>query len=238
MKIRRLTPKGIDLFRQFLSRAKEYPETPVPRDYLLHEETSATFKYPIDIEDQAITTRYEAGLLLHHLLGPVNDPQLDFDDGLWAWLSLFFFDQLCPVAGKTRKISDPSTLIPDSSNHQRYYRHLLAGPYFIFRTYQDNPEDAMVLLCQPVHTPGAVVEELASRLEIVTNRDFITMCTRLYYMRDFGCLKKGSGGKGAGSARRLAKNIREQLEVTWDLQSVGVDRLIELLPAEFSKFRN
>ena len=237
MKIRRLNQKGMELFANFISNAKADGKLQTPVGYLTNDETSEPFSPPIEIENRDIRSRLLAGKYLHELLGQVTDTNVDTDERLWAWLSLYFFDQLCPVSNGKRKISDISTLIPDPHNHQRYYRHLLAGPFFVYRLYDDDPDIALALLCQPIETPGAVVEEVVSRQELVTNRDFVSLITRLYYDPETNGLRRGSGGKGGGSARRLAKNINEQLERTWDLKSVGTDRFLDLLPDEFDRFK-
>jgi len=237
MNIRRLNTNGIKLFSDFIREAKQNSKTPVPTDYLTNDELSEPFLPQIDIRNRDVSTRLLAGHYLYELLGNVTESNVDTDEGLWAWLSLFFFDQVCPVVAAKRKISNIATLIPDPHNHQRYYRHLLAGPFFIYRLYHDNPGRAMSILCQPTETPGAVVEEIASRQELVRNCDFIQLVTRLYYDPKTKSLRRGSGGKSGGSARRLAKNIHEQLELTWDLKSVGADALIDLLPGEFDKFK-
>lgn len=238
MKIRRLNENGMKLFAEFIHDAKQDSRLQAPLGYLTGDETSEPFTLPIDIEIKDIGSRRLAGSYLHQLLGGVNETNVDMDEGLWSWLSLYFFEQLCPLNNGKRKISDLTTLIPDPHNHQRYYRHLLAGPFFIYRLYADDPDMALSLLCQPIETPGAVVEEVASRQELVTNRDFVSLLTRLYYDAETNSLRRGSGGKGGGSARRLAKNVHEQLECTWDLKSVGPDRFLELLPNEFGRFKS
>jgi hypothetical protein len=43
-----------------------------------------------------------------------------------------------------------------------------------------NPHRALGLLCRPLDSPGDVVEQLASRQELVTNRGIIELATRLY----------------------------------------------------------
>jgi hypothetical protein len=72
--------------------------------------------------------------------------------------------------GGHRKPGERARHIPDATNFLRYYRHLLAGPWRTYRTHRDDPGRARVVLCQPLHTPGDLVEQLASRQELVTNR--------------------------------------------------------------------
>jgi hypothetical protein len=84
---------------------------------------------------------------------------------------------------------------------------------------------------------GDVVEQLASRQEIVTNKAIVGAATKLYYDRVTGAPRRGAGGKGAGSARRLA-DIINQLDLTWDLYAMSENDLIARLPAEFDRFKS
>src|SRR5262249_11852361 len=155
------------------------------------------------------------------------------DTGLWAWLALFYFEQLCPkTAHGQRKPGELARWIPEVTNYQRYYRHLLAGPYRIYRAHRDNPQRAMALLCNPLDRPGDIVEQLASRQEIVTNRAIVESATRLYMDAATARPRRGAGGKGAGSARRLA-DVLNQFDITWDFYAMDSVNLLSLLPKEF-----
>ena len=104
------------------------------------------------------------------------------------------------------------------------------------RTHRDTPERALAVLCQPLHKPGDIVEQLASRQELVTNRAFIAAATRLYVDSTTQQPRSGSGGKSRGAPRRLA-DFCNQLDVTWDLYAMEADELIDKLPKEFDRFR-
>jgi hypothetical protein len=126
--------------------------------------------------------------------------------------------------------------IPEVNNFQRYYRHLLAGPYRIFRAHRDDPERALALLCGPLDKPGDIVEQLASRQEIVTNKAIMLGATRLYIDPATRKPRRGAGGRSGGSPRRLA-DVLKQFDVTWDLYAMTADNLLGLLPSEFDRFR-
>ena len=146
-------------------------------------------------------------------------------------------DPVCPADGHGhRKPGETARHIPDAANFQRYYRHLLAGPWRIVRTHRDAPDRALAVLCQPLHKPGDIVEQLASRQELVTNRAFIAAATRLYVDATTQQPRSGSGGKTRGAPRRLA-DFCNQLDVTWDLYAMEAGELIEKLPKEFDRFR-
>jgi len=58
----------------------------------------------------------------------------------------------------------------------------------------------------------------------------------LYFDPSTGKLKRGAGGKGGGRPRRLAK-VRQQFDVTWEIEELGHDRILALLPSEFERFK-
>jgi hypothetical protein len=94
----------------------------------------------------------------------------------------------------------------------------------------------MALLGGPLDRPGEIVEQFASRQEIVTNQAVIQSTTDLYWDHASNKPKRGAGGKGAGSPRRLA-DVLKQFDVTWDLYAMKAGSLTDLLPKEFNKFR-
>jgi len=91
-------------------------------------------------------------------------------------------------------------------------------------------------LCQPLHTPGDLVEQLASRQELVTNQAFMSAATALYVDAATQQPKRGARGKTRGTARRLA-DICNQLDVTWDLYAMNAGELLGKLPREFQRFQ-
>lgn len=80
-----------------------------------------------------------------------------------------------------------------------------------------------------------IIEQLASRLELVTNPGFVSLVNALYYDPHESRIRRGAGGKGKGAPRRLA-DVMSQFDVTWDLYSMKKKDLLRLLPAEFDRF--
>ena len=94
----------------------------------------------------------------------------------------------------------------------------------------------MILLYGPLNVMGEVVEQLASRQELITNRSIIAAATKLYFDTTKAAPRRGFGGKGPGSPRRLA-DILNQLDLTWDLYAMSQDQVIGKLPLEFDRFK-
>ncbi len=236
MKIRRLTDVGLDRFANWLDALRLNPTLQPPAELLTDPIMSEPLGASIVLESNRFSSRLDAADYIHSCVIAEQLSEVEGDSGLWAWLSLFFIDTVCPPDAKGgRKPGALARHIPEPSNFQRYYRHLLAGPYRIYRAHRDDPRRALALLCQPVDSPGDVVEQLASRQELVTNRGIMGLATKLYVTTNTLKVKKGAGGKGGGSARRLS-DVIEQFDLTWDLYASTPDELAAVMPAEFAKF--
>ncbi len=237
MKVRRLTDAGIEQFSTFLDTLESDPTRLIPEELLTDSAMSVLVPGRVEVEKRTFANRLEAARYLDEQFSTAEIHDIERDSGLWSWLALFYFDQLCPAnAAGARRPGERARYIAESANFQRYYRHLLAGPYRIFRAHRRAPERALAVLCQPLSRPGDLVEQLASRQELVTNSPVMEVATILYVDPTTGKPKTGSQTKSAGAVRRLA-DVLSQFDVTWDLYAVQVAELLGILPAEFNKFR-
>ncbi|MEO6034311.1 MAG: hypothetical protein ABIQ35_03565 [Verrucomicrobiota bacterium] len=235
MKVARLNESGIATFAGWLETVKQGGSVQSPMTMLANLETIEKLGVEVEVAPRSFANRFEAAEYLFNCFTSAGLEDVESDCGLWAWLSLFYFDAVCP-AGKSgaRKPGARARHISEPGNFQRYYRHLLAGPYRIYRAHRDDPANAMALLCQPLDTPGEVVEQLASRQELVTNKAVIGLATRRY-VDTSGKKKRGVEGKGYGSLRRLS-TVLDQFDLTWDLYAATPGELAAVMPREFSKF--
>lgn len=184
--------------------------------------------------DRVFPRRYDLAEYLYGLIPRLGLSDPTRDKGLWAWLALLWFDQLAPTVKGSRKVGQQARWLPDSG--WNYYRHLVLGAYLIYATNHDRPQRALALLHNPPHTPGELVGQLAATQDVAQSKAAIGAATTLYYDIERGAMKRGAGGDGAGSPRRL-RTVLDQLDRTFDLQSLAEDRLIALLPSEFDRFR-
>ena len=247
--LRRLNAAGIAAFSVFLEQIAATPNTSIPTSLLTGANTSDGLNCSVEVEQRTLGSRLAAA----QYLGEVFDATgggLDSDPGIWAWLSLFYFDELCPVGkGGRRKPGETARWL--SEGHAfRYYRHLLAGPYRIHRIFQQQPERAAILLAGPLDKPGDYNEQLASRQELITNRGVIEAVNRLYFDPVRGKYRRGGQAREldvatqkqvpkAGTLRRFVEVI-DQLDLTFDLYAfheLGAEPLLELLPREFTKWK-
>ncbi len=238
MNIRRLNQQGISRFTDFLDSITGLVPLPYPSDLLTDGTATEEISPHIKIEKRTFHSRLEAAEYLFNLFKDSDLGAIQSDRGLWAWVSLFYFEQLCPKNAKGRhKPGEKPRWVPESGVAWRYYRHLLAGPYLIYAAHKDHPERAMLVLCGPLHQPGDIVEQIASRLEVITNHGIMEAASSLYYDPSSGKPKRGAASKeGRGTVRRFI-DILNQFDVTWDLYSLKAEDLLQMLPDEFSRFR-
>jgi hypothetical protein len=94
-----------------------------------------------------------------------------------------------------------------------------------------------MLIMRDKGSRSEIFEQLAARQDILGNETVVAGAYRLYFDPKEQRPKQGSGGKGAGSPRRLSAVV-QQLDLTYDLRDCSVEQFLALLPTEFDRFRN
>lgn len=238
MKLRKLKESGIQKMSEFLDSLNSENPKQYPENILTEPAYSDSLGTDAEVELREFKSKFEIADYFYQLFKTAGMKGVIEDTGLWCWLSLFYFKALCPkTRGGKYNPGARARWIPEVSNFQRYYRHLLAGPYRIYDCHNDKPDRARALLCGSIYKQGELVEQIASRKELITNKSFIQAITKLYYEPEKETNKKGSGGKGAGSPRRLA-DVTDQFNLTWDLYAMTSEEILNLLPAEFDRFKS
>ncbi len=236
MKLGKLTPLGIERFSQFLDELKTNPNAEIPKGILSFPAYFETIDDETEIMPYKFKTRLDVAKYLNSLITSSGMTNVEGDVNFWVALTVFYFDVLCPVdKNGQRKVLKRARYIPETQNWRRYYRHLMLGPYLIYRAHLDNPERAMALLCKAPHVFTDVDEQILAYQELITNKAVVELTTRLYYNKETKNLKSGAQTKGAGSPRRLV-TILDQFSLTWDLYAASTDEILNLLPKEFEKF--
>ena len=236
MKVRRLSAKGIEQFSSFLDSLNTPAPQAVPTWLLDNDEMSSVLEVDIDVQPTAFANRFELAKYLDSKLTDTGLKTIERDVALWAWLALFWFEQLSPLEKDgTRKPGERARFIAAVEDYRKYYRHLLAGPYSIYRAHRDEPSRVLAVLAGPVNQPGDIAEQLASRQEIVTNKAAMALATRLYIDAATQRPKRGSAGRGPGSARRFA-DVLNQFDLTWDLYAMQMQAMLTMMPKEFNRF--
>jgi len=230
--VRRLTKAGIDKFREYLGELRTGSTAKPPRWLLTDSDTSEPFSPERWIEERSFGTRLDAARYLCEVFEGLS--ALEEDVGLWSWLSLYFFDQVCPVrADGTRSPGRDYRHILEPG--YRYgHRHLLGGPYLVYRLHGD---EALLLLCTKVHVENNFHHELASRQALISNREIIRAAAILYlHPRRRTPKRQAQDRRAPGNLYRFV-DVLQQLDLTYDLYSMSAEKILELLPAEFDAWK-
>jgi hypothetical protein len=234
MQLRSFNDEGIEQFRNYLKQLRNDPTLAPPASLLTDKRWSSPLFPSIEVEPIQFNNRMSFASWLYKA-GTDSGSEIPRNDaGFWAWLSLALFDQVCPKNESNRRSPGADARhIPDQTNWQRRYRHLLANPYDVFWLHRDNPERAAVVLVNPLHKPGELTEQFTARSEIVSCSGTMALATYLYIDPDTQTRRSGASGK---SARRFGK-LMNQYTRTWDLPEIKPDRFVNMLPKEFEKFK-
>lgn len=236
MKIRRLNQLGIKKFEDYLKSLKnpEGSQGESPFDLLENPETSEPFPWEVEIEQKIFANRYEMGLYLVSLFERCEQSEINFDRGLWSWLALFFFDQLCSAGtdGRRRPSQIYNYILSSDRRHQQ--RHAIRTTYLFVKEYG---ETVYFMFSNPLDKRGEITEQLASRQDVLGCRGVIEAACSLYYDNLRKSPKRGASGKGPGTVRRFGVVLR-QFARTYDLFSLSGQRVLEILPGEFDRFRS
>ncbi len=237
MRLRRLSESGLQQMHLWLDQVASVGHGSVPDELLQSDSWTEAVDPRIEIEHRSFASRLEWSLFAMDVLAPLAPAQLQGDRGLWAWLSLVFFDGVCPrSADGKRRIGARARYIPAGSDYRTYYRHLLQGPWRVVRAHRDDPERALAVLSGRLDRPGEIAEQLTSRLDLVSSPTVMRAATLLYIDPATRAPKRGAGGSGPGSARRLAE-VLLQFDLTFDIYGMPTERLLALLPREFDRYK-
>lgn len=178
-----------------------------------------------------IPTRWHLGAWLYRELErSVDDPAVRRMPGFWTWVAMAMLPILRPDG---KKVGEDARYVLQSDDFRKRYRHLLAGPYFVFAAHQAAPHTLRAILSTPPHSPGDVYEQFASRQELVTSPAVMELLTTMYWNSDAGSLKSGA----SSNARRLA-DVLMQYQVNYDFGTISSAGLLEMLPREFRRFKS
>lgn len=267
MTLRAFTEEGVRQFENYILELRKGSQAPLPED-LLEGPHTIPISNSIKVVPGALPEdKYEAANYLHTLLKPLSPAKMkEHSRGIWTWLAAFYFDSIKPA-----KASDP----PSAPYHYIYekqwtrrYRHLLAFPHELFSLYcvdqEGGTENIRLFLNGSVRILGGVIEQLASRQEIITSHPVVHALTELYWDPEREAPKTGittddrdrtkrskktkkakrrarprkskPGLPGAGGIVRFVK-VFWQLHLTYDFYSLDAGQILELLPPEFDRYR-
>lgn len=234
MYIRTLTQQGLDEFSNYIQEIRQGIIKSSPVDVLSKEPYSIEFNPSIKIENCRFATRMEMGKHLSGVLTGIERNRLLKEFGMWSWLVLFWFDQLCPPdANGIRKVRESARYIC-SMDYTDWYRHLVAAPWDIFSLHG---EFSRLFLTDEIHKHNDFVEQLGARQNIISSKSIIEAADKLYWGTHKNTPKRNATNrKIAGNLRRFIM-MTEQFGLTYDLYKMSADDILSLLPHEFDRWR-
>jgi hypothetical protein len=233
--IRALNEKGIQKFREYLNELREGLTREPPAGLLKEPSYSSIVMKGLEVENRIFNSKLQIAKYLFENFQILPSSQLEENVGLWSWLSLYYFEQLCPADNSgARNPGQDSRHILDL-DYRLYRYHLLFGPYNIYRLHG---EKTPLLLSSPLYETSKFFLELSARQGFITNKGIIEAASLLYFDPFSGKPKRGA----AGSARKPGSLLRfidvvQQLDLTYDLYSITGGEVLELLPSEFDEWR-
>jgi len=222
------TPKGLSAFRRvFLGELVEGAFSPTDKQFAIPVSGTKAIT-----DDPADTAKVLAQRVINSLEGKWE--QHLSNEGMWAWLTFVLRDVLFPKdADGKRKVGELWRWYPsDPGDYQKAQRHLVRMPVILLGSFGDKADH---LLCGKPQILSEVREQLLGQQDMLT-ANFQAAARRLYYNDETGTVKRGVGGKGRGSPRRL-RDLRKQLDVTWNIFDLEAREILALLPNEFDRFQ-
>jgi len=238
MEIRRFTDEGIERFRNYLTELRNGSTSLPPFDLLNNPDTSELVNGGGEIENREFAIRMELAQYLDKALEGIESDSIETDVSLWSWLSLLYFDQVCPAQkdGVRKPGRDYRHIL--EPGYPNGHRHLLCGPYMVYSVYGLGENLSKLLLCTSIPVENKFHHELAGRQSLITNRGSLEAVHSLYYEKANGKPKRGAQVKkpAPGTFYRFI-GIIQQLDLNYDLYSMTGEEVLELLPAEFNKWK-
>ena len=235
--IRALNEKGIDAFRNALHQITAGEEKDIPVELLSDGFLSDIITTNIEVEPLKFTTKAEIVIYIYERIVKLNKQDVYYNQGLWSWLSAYYFDSVCPVKSDgTRRIGADDRHILNPEEWTRYYRHLIASPV---RLYHELGNSAEIYLLGSPDKHGDLMEQLASRQEVATCKGIIEAASLLYWDEAKNKIKIGARNKdGKGVLRRFTQATIPQFQMTYDLNAMNGKQVVNLLPSEYDGWKS
>lgn len=237
MKVRKLNEVGLAKFLEYvLTGANGAP----PLALLNSPETSGEISWTIAVDDRSFKDRYEFGEYLRDSLSICDHRTISFDSGLWSWLALLYFEQLCPVgADGLRKVyKEYAYVFPQGKGvevSRHYYRHLVRSPYILVREHGNNSK--FLLSGAPLWKRGELIEQLAARQSILGSKSAIAAAHLLYFDNKAQKFVRGATGRGRPGTVDRFVGILRQFERTFDTHVMSGEQVVAILPREFERWK-
>ncbi len=235
--IRVFNDNGINHFRHYLQTIAVGENSQLPSKELLESDDYSTIAAgDVEIDQLFFTSKEDIVKYLLDKIHFISEHDKYYSQGLWTWLSAFYFDSVCPLKNGRRQPGSEVRHILASKEWNRYYRHLLAAPVRLISELNDKGK---IYLTGTPNKHGDLFEQLASRNEYATSLGIVEAATLLYWDIENQKIKKGARNKDThpGVLRRFTGAVLPQFTLTYDVNGMSGTKILEMLPREFSKWK-
>ena len=231
--VRSLNDRGLARFRSWIEADATGD---APFDLLHDPATSEPVPASGEVEQNHFANRYDLAVHIAKALDRCDLQRLSFEPGIWGWLSLFYFDLLCPrdLTGG-RKVLAPYRYLFDPES-RKSSAHLIREA--VLAVIRHGPR-AKVLLISPMGgiKDTRVLTELASRQDLISNKCIVELASLFYFNPRRGTLRQGTASRRRpGCVQRFAL-VLQQLSLNYDLSAMSARQIADLLPAEFDQWK-
>lgn len=247
--IRALNEDGLRAFQAFIeaTRAAEKRGDPrqSPPKYLLTDEAmTQNIGVVVSVDDSKVfTNRFDMAVYLNGLFDPVFDERFYTNVGLWAWLSLFNFDQLRAVKIVTQRSEHfiPDEWAKQTPGQDLGYRHSVRTPVQILRNYGEDFAK-FLLTGRPTSQMGDIIEQFISRPKVFGSERVRATMLSLYQAKGGG-FKRGAANvpaktrksdSGRGGIRRFAKVYVPRVKLGYDINEMETPDIVTACGPEIS----
>ena len=224
--------RGSETFREYLAGLRDRGAAEPPRELLGDQRASEPFESDVRIDQRKFSTRLDAGRYFTELFKTLTG--LEEDVGLWSWLSLFYFDQVCPPKPDGTRSPGRDYRHVLEPGYPYGHRHLLAGPFLVYRLHG---EEGKLLLCTRLTVENGFHHQIASRQALISNGAIIRALNLLYWDDRAEKPKRGAQANGARGTLLRFIDVIQQLDMNYDLYSMSAEAIVELLPSEFDEWK-
>ncbi len=233
--IRCLTQEGIAEFSRYLNALRDDGRIEPPQHLLTDKRFSSELSLAlVTVEPLEFKNRYEFARYLDSIFNESGFAANADEFGMWEWLTLYFFDLVCPLNrdGIRRPGADARHLVNYRAKGLNH-RHLLRGPYILYRQYAHHGAEALgLLLNAPLSEYGLAATHIGERPRLLDSRGALIAANRLYFDESTGRPKSGYTDDETGV--RIFSRFVNNLDPNYDLTSISPDTIIALLPDEFN----
>ncbi len=240
--IKALTNKGIRQFSKYWSELRSNPDMDWPELNSFDSSLPSRLKLGgKTVQKQHFKTKMDFVKYIEPIINEI--PNVAEEKGLWNWLTLFYFDQICP----DKKPQSEFYIVLNSDDWRMASKHLLNGPYLLYSTHGDL---ARAALESPLSKTSYFFEQVVRKKNFVNCEALMGAIDLLYFDETTFSLKKipnpikrvesefyGNKIPAPGTQRRLI-SWASQMELTYDFYSMTAHDVLDLLPAEFDEFKN